>query len=128
MPTTNRLAAILLAGAAILPAAAVAQTADTEPDGDDREIVVTALLESQPLATTGAPVSVIDGRDVRDWTITTAERAADFSTALTVLPNATATIIFLRGVGNFTLIPSTDPAVGWNYDGVFIARSNATQG
>ncbi|RYG87485.1 MAG: TonB-dependent receptor, partial [Alphaproteobacteria bacterium] len=92
------------------------------------EIVVTALKRSDMLATVPAPVSVVDGDDIRERAITTAERLARFSASLTVLPNPTANIIFLRGVGNFTLTPSSDPAIGWNYDGVFVGRPNGTNG
>ncbi|MGX7950959.1 TonB-dependent receptor [Tsuneonella sp. HG249] len=116
---------VLLAGCAAVPTGAAAQERTAHAPS---EIVVTAMRESEPLATVAAPVSVVSGATVRDAAITTADRLAEFSTALTVLPNPTANIIFLRGVGNFTLTPSTDPAVGWNYDGVFVARPNATQG
>lgn len=115
----------LLCGCAAWPVSSAAQD---ERGSSAGEIVVTALRESEPLATIAAPVSVVRGKTVLDGAITAPDRLAEFSTALTVLPNATANIIFLRGIGNFTLTPSTDPAVGWNYDGVFVARANGTQG
>ncbi|HYI42044.1 MAG TPA: TonB-dependent receptor, partial [Sphingomicrobium sp.] len=45
---------------------------------------------------------------------------------LTVQPTATGNLIFIRGVGNFTLQPNSDPAVGFAYDGVFITRPMGT--
>ena len=122
---TKGIVTAMLCGCAVWPMASAAQGKQGSSAG---EIVVTALRESEPLATIAAPVSVVTGRTVRDGAITTPDRLAEFSTAITVLPNATANIIFLRGIGNFTLTPSTDPAVGWNYDGVFVARANGTQG
>lgn len=96
--------------------------------GQDSEIIVTALKQRQPLARTAAPVSVIDGESVRIEQITSADRLAEFATSLTVLPNVTGNLLFIRGVGNFTLTANSEPAVGWNYDGVFVAKPIATAG
>lgn len=119
---------ILLAGTCIPAFPALAQTSDPAGEVADQDIVVTALKRTEPLAKVAAPVSVVPGDRISRGAITTPDRLAEFSTSLTVLPNPTANIIFLRGVGNFTLNPSSDPAVGWNYDGVFAARANGNQG
>ena len=42
--------------------------------------------------------------------------------------NATGGGFFLRGVGNFTPTPSADPALAFNYDGVYIGRPASTNG
>ena len=48
--------------------------------------------------------------------------------ALTIQPTSTGNLVFIRGVGNFTLTPNSDPATAFNYDGVYIGRPTGTNG
>lgn len=111
--------------------AAVARAAD--PDASDSkvsadDIVVTARRQSEALSKAALPVSTISGETVLAGGIITPDRLAERFPALTIQPNSTGNLVFIRGVGNFTLTPNSDPAAGWNYDGVFVARPIGTNG
>ena len=90
------------------------------------EIIVTARRRGEPLAQAGVPVSAADGQDLLKSGVRTADQLPDRFPALTVQPTSTGNLIFVRGVGNFTLLPNSDPAVGYAYDGVFLARPMGT--
>ena len=56
------------------------------------------------------------------------DRLQQLIPALTVEPTSTGNILFIRGVGNFTVVPSSDPAIAFNYDGVYVGRPTSTSG
>ena len=118
--------ALLFFGAGAAPGNAAAQVAGGAAATDPDNIIITALRRSQPLARAAAPVSVLTGKEVLESGAITADRLNDRFAALTVQPNATGNLIFIRGVGNFTLQPNSDPAIGFAYDGVFISRPIGT--
>ena len=103
-----------------------AQTARTAPPL--AEIIVTARRKAEALGRAGLPISVIAGKDVLEGGITTLDRLADRFPALTIQPNSTGNLIFIRGVGNFSLLPNSEPAIAWSYDGVFVSRPIGTNG
>ena len=115
-----------------LPAAVAAQTV-TAPAAEDNDkglgdIVVTAQRRSESSQKAAIPLSVIDGAALTATGATQADRLNELVPALTIEPNSTGNIIFLRGVGNFTVVAASDPAVGFNYDGVYIGRPSSTSG
>jgi iron complex outermembrane receptor protein len=89
-------------------------------------IIITARRRSEALARAAAPVSVVTGEDLVEAGVTTADRLNEQFPALTIQPTATGNLIFIRGIGNFTLQPNSDPAVAFAYDGVFISRPMGT--
>jgi iron complex outermembrane receptor protein len=108
-----------------------ADTAEAQASGkgltaDPDAIIITARKRVEPLAQTGAPVSVVTGRELLETGTNSTARLNERFPALTVQPTATGNLIFIRGVGNFTLQPNSDPAVGFAYDGVFISRPMGT--
>lgn len=118
---------------AILPIAFTSTPALAEapelPTADQRStIVVTARKQAEPLDRTGAAVSVLQGHALTEGQITTPDQLAERFVGLTVMPNATGNLLFIRGVGGFTLTANSEPAIGWNYDGVFVARPMGTNG
>lgn len=110
------------------PATVDAQTASPgERDTAGRDsIIITALKRNEPLARAAAPVSVLTASDLREGGITSTDRLNEGFPALTVQPTSTGNLIFIRGVGNFTLQPNSDPAVGFVYDGVPVSRPMGT--
>lgn len=135
--------ALLLAGAAVLPAAALqaqdtpaadAQTqidsdGDTTPDAEDpstgSEIVVTATKREQTLQETPVSVSVTTGetleqaqiRDVLDLqTVVPSLRVSQ-------LQNSSSSTFIIRGFGNGDNNFGIEPSVGVFIDGVFRSRS-----
>ncbi len=92
------------------------------------DIIVTAQRRSESLQRAAVPVSVVQGSDLVAAGITDPGRLGELAPALTVQPSSTGNLIFLRGVGNFTLTPNSDPAIAFNYDGVYIGRPTSTNG
>lgn len=92
------------------------------------EIVVTAQRRSENLQRAAVAVSVVQGSDLVNAGITQPARLGELVPALTIQPASTGNLIFVRGVGNFTLTPNSDPAIAFNYDGVYVGRPSSTNG
>lgn len=122
------------AAAALNPAPAVAADANAQepppavsiPEAGGGDIIITARRRDELLGRAGAPVSVIGGESIVETGTHQVERLNERFPALTVQPTATGNLIFIRGVGNFTLQPNSDPAVAFAYDGVFVSRPIGT--
>lgn len=119
-----------------LPAVAAAQTPGNTANVEDTaadveglgEIVVTAQRREESSQRAAVPLSVIDGGTMLSAGITQADRLSQIAPALTIQPSSTGNLIFLRGVGNFTLVATSDPAVAFNYDGVYVGRPTSSTG
>jgi iron complex outermembrane recepter protein len=120
------LSALALAGLVCAPA--LAQDTGLEDSQERSTIVVTARKQTEPLDRTATAVSVLQGHALAEGRITSPDQLAERFVGLTVMPNATGNLLFIRGVGGFTLTANSEPAVGWNYDGVFVARPMGTNG
>ena len=106
-----------------------AASANAAPDQKGLgDIIVTAQRRSENLQRAAVAVSVVQGADLVAAGITQPGRLGELAPALTVQPSSTGSLIFLRGVGNFTLTPNSDPAIAFNYDGVYIGRPTSTNG
>jgi iron complex outermembrane recepter protein len=60
--------------------------------------------------------------------ITTAGRLGDLVPALTSESTAGGNLFFIRGIGNFSTAAYSDPAIAFNYDGVYVSRPTSTEG
>jgi iron complex outermembrane receptor protein len=109
-------------------AAPAAQDQADEPEGGLAEIVVTAQRKAENLQRAAVAVDVAQGDELRTAGITSASRLNEVSPGLTVQSGGTGSIFFVRGVGNFTVSPNSDPAVAFNYDGVYVGRPSSTSG
>ena len=128
--------ALLAAAALPLPAvgtpaeagagAAADPAADTVPMLE--EIVVTAQRRAENLQDVPVSVSVVDAGALR------AVGARDLSDVAAFAPNvsfdnvitqsgASATSVYIRGIGQSDLLQTTDPGVGLFVDGVYVARA-----
>ena len=108
-----------------LPSVAFAQETDNAVETASAEeglgeIVVTAQRKEESSQRAAVPLSVIDGSAMLAAGITQADRLSQIAPALTIQPSSTGNLIFLRGVGNFTLVATSDPAIAFNYDGVYV--------
>ncbi len=121
----------LLAGVAALalPAAALAQTAEPQPEeySGDNEIIVTATKREQTLQDVPVAVSVTTAdvierafiRDIRDLgTVVPSLRVGERQ-------NSANTNFFIRGFGNGANNAGIEPSVGVFIDGVYRSRSAA---
>ena len=103
------------------------QAAET-PEGQLglQDIIVTAQRTEETLQRTAVPVDVVQGAQLAASGTTDVGNLDRLVPALTVQPSSTGNLIFIRGVGNFTLVPTSDPAVAFNYDGVYVGRATST--
>ncbi|GFM27295.1 TonB-dependent receptor [Novosphingobium sp. PY1] len=114
----------------VLPQIAVAQESNAQaPLGGLEEIVVTAQRVSQSAQKAPLPVDVVTSADLRQQIVTRAEDLSRTSPALATVGGAGGTTTFyVRGVGNNTVNAYSDPAIAFNYDGVYIGRPSSTSG
>jgi iron complex outermembrane receptor protein len=92
------------------------------------EVIVTAQRREENLQRAAVAVAVVSGSDLLAAGITDAGTLGNLVPALTIEPSSTGNLMFLRGVGNFTVVPVSDPAIAFNYDGVYIGRPTSTTG
>lgn len=127
----------LLAYSAV-PAVAQTATASTDADADATasgnpslglaEIIVTAQRREESSQKAAVALSVIDGAAIAAAGITQVDRLNQIVPALSISPSSTGNLIFVRGVGNFTVVATSDPAVAFNYDGVYVGRPTGSTG
>jgi iron complex outermembrane receptor protein len=104
------------------------QAADAQPAAEGQglnEITVTAQHRTENLQNVAVAVDVVQGNDLINSGVTNVGRLTELAPALTVQPSSTGPIIFMRGVGNFTVVSNSDPAIAFNYDGVYVGRVTA---
>ena len=129
-----RIAALLVSSAlaSVYPAITLAQVAPSpapaEPVQGLEEIVVTAQRTEQSSQRAAVAIDVVSAKELVAAGVTQVARLNDLAPALTVQPTSTGNLIFIRGVGNFTLTPNSDPATAFNYDEVYVGRATATSG
>lgn len=92
------------------------------------EIIVTANRREESLQRAAVAVNVASGADMIAAGVTEPYRLSQLSSGLTIQPSAAGNLIFLRGVGNLTTTPNSDPAIAFNYDGVYVGRPTSTNG
>lgn len=90
------------------------------------DIIVTAQRQSENVQRAAIAISVVGGADITTGGITQPERLNQLVPALTISNVGPSATSFIRGVGNFSVSVTSDPAVAFNYDGVYIGRLNAT--
>ena len=92
------------------------------------DIIVTAQRREESAQKAAVAINVIGGSDVTDAGVTQVADLGKLVPALTVQQIGGSTSTFIRGVGNFSVAITSDPAVAFNYDGVYVGRINSTNG
>jgi iron complex outermembrane receptor protein len=102
---------------------------NSEPADGLADIVVTAQRRSENLQRAGLAVDVVTGDALVNSGLSSAGQLSQIIPALSVQQagGANATF-FVRGVGNFTVNGYSDPAIAFNYDGVYVGRPTSTSG
>lgn len=115
--------------AACLPGVGYTQdaAADQQP-ATLGEVIVTAQRRAESSQRAAIAVDVVSGSELLAAGVTQADRLNEQVPALTIQPTSTGNLVFIRGVGNFTLTPNSDPATAFNYDGVYVGRPTGTNG
>ena len=131
---------VLASALAIAAASAYAQTPapdkspapapETAKDQTTLEtVVITAQRVQESAQKAPIAITVVKQEELQRQNVTRAEDLSFVAPALVATasggPN---TSFFIRGVGNTTNNSYSDPAISFNYDGVYIGRPNATQG
>ncbi|MPS68199.1 MAG: TonB-dependent receptor [Novosphingobium sp.] len=102
---------------------------DSEAPAGLNEIVVTAQRKAESAQRAGIAIDVVGGGDLIKSGLTQAAGLGQLVPALNVQQNGGANaVFFLRGVGNFTVNGYSDPAIAFNYDGVYIGRPTSATG
>ena len=92
------------------------------------DIIVTAQQRGENLQKAALPVAVVSGQDLTNGGIRGIDTLGKLVPSLVVAAGGQGNLVFIRGVGNFSFVASSDPAAAFNYDGVYIGRSTATFG
>lgn len=104
------------------------QASGGEARGGLADVIVTAQRRAESSQRAAVAINVISGANLAAAGVTQADRLSEQAPALTIQPTSTGNLIFVRGVGNFTLTPNSDPAIAFDYDGVYVGRPTGTQG
>lgn len=118
-------------GWAQAPAAAVSPGADPAEDAGDglQDIVVTAQRVAESSQRTPIAIDVVKPAELIRQNVIRAEDLSRTSPALAANGGGgPTTVFFVRGVGNATVNAYSDPAIAFNYDGVYIGRPTSTSG
>ena len=90
------------------------------------DIIVTAQRQAESSQRAAIAINVVGGADLVNNGITQPERLNSLVPALTIANVGPSATSFIRGVGNFSVSQTSDPAVAFNYDGVYVGRLTAT--
>jgi iron complex outermembrane receptor protein len=108
--------------------AAVGTTTPASEDGL-AEIVVTTQRVAESSQRAAIAIDVVQPEDLVRQNVIWAEDLSRTSPALAPTGGGgPTTAFFVRGVGNGTVNAYSDPAIAFNYDGVYIGRPSSTSG
>ncbi|MGX7894925.1 TonB-dependent receptor [Tsuneonella sp. HG222] len=101
---------------------------DTD-EGGITDIVVTAQRVEENSQRVPIAVDVIEPAQLVQQNVIRAEDLSRISPSLSAAGGGgPTTVFFVRGVGNATVNGYSDPAISFNYDGVYIGRPTSTSG
>ena len=113
------------------PALAQEQTADESPAAEEGigDIIVTAQRTATVSQRTPLAIDVIQPEELTTQQVIRAEDLSRIAPSLAAVGGAGGTTsFFVRGVGNNSSNAYSDPAISFNYDGVYIGRPSSTSG
>ena len=113
------------------PVVSSSQTANAEQSTTSQqltEIIVTAQRLKENLQRASVPVAVASGTALIAAGVTQVDRLDELTPALSTQNGGTGPILFIRGVGNFAVAVNADPAIAFNYDGIYVARPSSMTG
>ena len=101
---------------------------DKATDSALGDIIVTAQRRSESVQKSSLAIEVFSGSALRDAGVSQARDLTKLSPGVLIAQGGAATQIYVRGVGDFTSTPITNPAVAVNVDGIYVARSQSVEG
>lgn len=93
-----------------------------------QEIIVTAQQRGENLQKAALPVAVVSGADLINSGVRGIESLGKLVPSVVVPGGSQGNLIFIRGVGNFSFTPNSDPAAAYIYDGIYVGRSSSSFG
>jgi iron complex outermembrane recepter protein len=120
-------------GLACMTQLALAQTPVAADDGaaasgeELAEVLVTAQRRTEDQQRAALSIDVFSGQELRDLGVAKAEDLVKLAPGLQVA-GGTTTQVYVRGVGDFGVTATANPAVATSFDGVGIARPQAISG
>jgi len=118
-----------LASAQVTTSSDVAASINNPVEGGLEEIIVTAQRVQESSQKTPLALDVIQPDELIRQNVVRAEDLSRTSPALAASgAGGPTTAFFVRGVGNATVNSYSDPAIAFNYDGVYIGRPSSTSG
>lgn len=119
-----------VAGSALLPAAALAQSqpAAAGADSASDEIVVTAQFRTESAQKTAISIDVLSADTLARAGVAQATDLSRLSPGVQITQGGSALQIYIRGAGDFATTGYSNAAVAQAYDGVFAARSQYVAG
>jgi iron complex outermembrane recepter protein len=127
----------LVAAVLVCPAGAFAQdesSAQTVPsheapsEGALQEVVVTAQRRSESLQHAALSVTAVTPDELTKASVTSAADLTAVVPALQASNQSGYSAMYIRGIGSYSGNPYSEPAVAFNFDGVYVARANAVNG
>ncbi len=111
------------------PQGAAVGTTDPAAEGGIPDVIITAQRTEQSAQRAPLAIDVVRPEELVRQNVTRPEDLARVAPSLVGTNNGGAnTTFFLRGVGNFTNNSYSDPAIAFNYDGVYLGRPTNAQG
>jgi iron complex outermembrane receptor protein len=110
--------------------AADTDSAPADPSGGDalQEIVVTAERRPESVQKSSLAIQVLSAEALQANSVSEARDLTKLSPGVLIGRGGPAAQIYIRGVGDFTSTPITNPAVAVNIDGVYVSRAQAIDG
>jgi len=112
------------------PQGAAASLASPQDDNGLGEIIVTAQRVAESSQRAPIAIEVVTPQELVRQNVIRAEDLSRTTPALSATGSTggPTTVFFVRGVGNATVNAYSDPAISFNYDGVYIGRPSSTSG
>src|SRR5579883_927814 len=92
------------------------------------EIVVTAQRVTETSQKAAVAIDVVRGADLVRAGVSAANELTQLVPALTAVSEGSYNFFFIRGVGNYSVTSYSDPAIAFNYDGVYVGRPTSAAG
>ena len=100
-------------------------TAAAESDVGLEQVVVTAQRRSEGLQKSSLAIQSVSGDQLVAAGVTQAKDLTTLVPGLQIATGGTATQIFIRGVGDYSTNPQSNPGVAFNVDGIYVGRPEA---
>jgi iron complex outermembrane recepter protein len=123
---------LITLGATVTPSLTSAQAqgaeATTKAPEALEEIVVTAQRREESLQKTSLAIQVVSSNELKQAGVTEVRDLQTLVPGLQIGQASSSAQLYIRGIGDLSSTPVTNPAVSFNADGVYIARSQAVEG